>query len=149
MDHDANKMKEINIKSCIYYYWDDVIYINDLTFKNIFVRYVLYKDLSISYVKHKIPYSTKDLCIIFRKINACITNYDGSKCLTLLPTNEKEKVILKKYNKMLNKIKYLIKEKEMTQMIMTINTKKLKITSDDDLPLEKILEMCDMTKGAL
>ena len=50
---------------------------------------------------------------------------------------------------MLNKIKYLIKEKEMTQMVMTINTKKLKITSDDDLTFEKILEMCDMTKGGL
>ena len=32
---DVNKMKEINIKSCIYYYWDDVIYINDVTFRNI------------------------------------------------------------------------------------------------------------------
>ena len=50
---------------------------------------------------------------------------------------------------MLNKIKYLSKEKKITLMVMAINTKKLKITSDDDLPLEKILEMCDMTKGAL
>ena len=93
MDHDANKMNEININSCIYYYWDDVIYINDLTFKNILVRYVLYKDLSISYVKYKIPCSTKDFYIIFLKINACITNYDESKCLTLLPANEKEKYL--------------------------------------------------------
>ena len=38
---DANKMKEINSKSCIYYYWDDVIYTNDLTFRNILVSNVL------------------------------------------------------------------------------------------------------------
>ena len=48
---------------------------------------------------------------------------------------------------MLNKIKYLSKEKKVIQMVVALNTKKLKITSDD-LPLEKILEMCDMTKGA-
>ena len=48
---------------------------------------------------------------------------------------------------MLNKIKYLRKEKKVTEMVMALNTKNLKIPSDD-LPLEKILEMCDMTKGA-
>ena len=78
---DANKMKEINIKSCIY--------LNDVTFRNIWVSNVLYKDLSIYYVQHKIPQSTKDLYIIFHKINAYITDYDRSKCLTLLPANEK------------------------------------------------------------
>lgn len=51
----------------------------------------------------------KNLYIIFPKISRYIKGHDGSKYLTLIPIDEKDKSVLKNYQEMLDKIKYLTK----------------------------------------
>ena len=41
------KLKEINIKTFTYYYWNDLININDLNLRNIAIYEKWYKDISI------------------------------------------------------------------------------------------------------
>ena len=64
-------MKEIKVKYCVYYY-DDLISLNDVDFWIILVSEMSYEDLSIYYTRYEITYITKDLCIIFQKINGYI-----------------------------------------------------------------------------
>ena len=50
----ANKLKEINIKRCTYYYWNSLININDLDFENIMLnknhtKILLFMILDIKY----------------------------------------------------------------------------------------------------
>lgn len=55
-----------------------------------------FKDLSIYYPKYEIPHSVKIFYVIFLKVNGYITkDYDGSKYLSLVPANEKDKGLLK------------------------------------------------------
>lgn len=73
----ANKLKEINLKNCTYYYHDNLIDKNDLNLRNILVCKISHKDLSLYYTKYKIPRSIKDMYIIFRRINGCIKDYNA------------------------------------------------------------------------
>ena len=56
------------------------------------------------YLICKITYSAKFLYIDFCKINEFIKDYDGSKYLTLIPVNEREKSLLIKYKEIFDKI---------------------------------------------
>ena len=67
----VNKLKEIKVKYCVYY-CDDLISLNDVDFWIILVSEMSYEDLSIYYARYEITYITKDLCIIFQKINGYI-----------------------------------------------------------------------------
>ena len=67
----VNKLKEIKVKYCVYY-CDDLISLNDVDFWIILVSEMSYEDLSIYYTRYEITYITKDLCIIFQKINGYI-----------------------------------------------------------------------------
>lgn len=55
-----------------------------------------FKDLSFCYAKYEIPHSVKILYVIFRKVNGYITkDYNGSRYLSIVPANEKDKGLLK------------------------------------------------------
>ena len=96
----SNKVKDIDIKNSTYYFFNDIINIqnfepkiikvNENSHRNILIyniEYVTKKDLK--YVK---IYSVNPLYLIFSKVNGYFEDINGNKCLTLVPTNEsKEK----------------------------------------------------------
>lgn len=51
------------------------------------------KDNFIYHIRHKIPYSINSLPIIFHKLIWSIKNYDGSKYIKLITSEEKSEKI--------------------------------------------------------
>ena len=64
--------------------------------------------MTIKYSKYAKIYSVNSLYIIFSKVNGYFEEVNGSKYLTLVPTNE-SKEIIKKYEELWSKIRYLIR----------------------------------------
>ena len=76
----------------------------------------------------------KSSWIIFSKVDEFITDYDGTKCLVVL-------FGLEKYNAIYDRIRYLTGLKSDFTCNYFHNYAKIKIYSDDDLPLEKTLNL--------
>ena len=78
--------------------------------------------------------------LIFNKVNGYFEEINGNKYLTLVPTNEsKEKI--KKYEELWIKIRDLIRS--ITKNLDDYDEKhmKIKFDSDDNLPLNKTMEI--------
>lgn len=54
------------------------------------------KDIFLHYLRYKVLHSTQPFYIIFHKTNGYIKDYDESKYLKLIPSNEKGKNLIKK-----------------------------------------------------
>ena len=105
-------------------------------YKNILIYYIGYetikKDIKI--------YIAIPLYLIFGKVNEYFERIKGNKYLTLVPTNEsKEKI--KKYEKLLIKIRDLIRS--ITKNLDGYDEKymKIKFDSDGNLSLNKTIEI--------
>ena len=151
----SNKVKDIDIKSRIYYFFNDIINkkkfdgnnikIDEKSYENILndcTGYVTIKDLK--YVK---IYSVNPLYLIFSKVNGYFEEINKSKYLTLVPTNEsKEKN--KKYEELWNKIRDFIRSVTKNSDDYDEKYMKIKFHSDDKLPLNKTIEITSMIIGA-
>ena len=107
-------VKDINIKNQTYYFFYDIIYIENFDPKNIKIDEKSYKNILIYYIEYVMikkdlkNVSVNPLYIIFGKINGYFEDINGDKYLMLLSTNEsKEKI--KKYEELSIKIRYLIR----------------------------------------
>ena len=107
-------VKDINIKNQTYYFFYDIIYIENFDPKNIKIDEKSYKNILIYYIEYVTikkdlkNVSVNPLYIIFGKINGYFEDINGDKYLMLLSTNEsKEKI--KKYEELSIKIRYLIR----------------------------------------
>ena len=88
--------------------------------------------------------SVNHLSLIFNKVNGYFEEINGNKYLTLVPTNEsKEKI--KKYNELWSKIRYLIMSVTKNSDDYDEKYIKIKFNSDDELPLNKTIEIPSMT----
>ena len=88
--------------------------------------------------------SVNPLHLIFNKVNGYFEETDGNKYLMLVPTNEsKEKI--KKYEELLIKIRDLIRSVTKNADDYDENYMKIKFNSDDKLPLNKMIEIPNMT----
>ena len=106
----SSKIKDINIKSRTYYFFNDIINIetfdpknikiDEQSYKNILIYYIEYVTIK-EYVKH---YSVSHLYLIFRYENGYFQKINGNKYLTLVPINENREKI-KKYDKLWIKIR--------------------------------------------
>ena len=108
----SNKVKDIDIKNCTYYFFNEIINIkkfgssnikkNKKSYKNILIYiigYVTNKDL-----KYKKINSVNPLLLFFSKMNEYFEETNGNKYLTLFPTNEsKEKI--KRFQELWSKIR--------------------------------------------
>ena len=144
----SNKIKNIDIKSHTYYFFDDIINIKNFdpnniktdekSYKNILIYYIGYVTIKDSkYVKIN---SVNPLYLIFSKVNGYFGEINGNKYLTLVPTNEsKEK--LKEYEELWIKIRDLIRS--ITKISDNYDGKymEIKFNSDDELPLNKTIEI--------
>ena len=141
-------MKDIGTQNRTYYFFDDIINIKDFdqnnikivekSYKNIFIYYIGYVTIkNLTYVKIS---SVNPLYLIFGKVNGYFEEIEENKCLTLVPTNE-SKEIIKKYEELWSKITDLIRS--ITKKSDDYHEKyvKTKFYSDDDLPLNKTIEI--------
>ena len=112
MEH-KDKLKEIDIKNRTCYYFYDIMRVTDIDFNNILLDEKSYKKFFENILLYDISYKTfmgkKTLRIQFDKIDGFIEMYGGIKYLVLL-----------QYNEIYDKIKYLISEKVVLQIILIV-----------------------------
>ena len=113
---------------------------DEKSYKNILIYYIGYvtikKDLQTD--------SVNPLYFVFIKVNGCCEEINRNKYLTLVSTNEsKEKI--KKYEELWVKIRDLIRS--ITKNLDDYDEKymKIKFDSDDNLPLNKTIEIILVT----
>ena len=82
------------------------------------------------------------LYLIFSKVNGYFEEINGSKYLTLVTTNESKKK--KKYEELWSKIRYLIRLINKNSDYYDGKYMKIKFNSDDELPLNKTIEIPSM-----
>ena len=110
----SNKIKDIDIKNCTYYFFNDIIYIENFSPNNIKIDEKSCKNIliyNIGYLKIKEYvkiYSVNCLYPIFRNVNGYFEEVNKSKYLKLVRTNE-SKEIIKKYKELWSKIINLIR----------------------------------------
>ena len=92
----SSKIKDINIKSHTYYFFDDIvdiknfdpnnIKINEKSHKNVLIYYIGYMTVKDSkYVKID---NVNPLYLIIKKVNGYFEEINGNKYSTLVSTNE-------------------------------------------------------------
>ena len=88
--------------------------------------------------------SVNPLYLIINKVNGYFEEINKSKYLTLVPTNEtKEKI--KKYEELWSKIRDLIRSITKNSDDYDEKYMKIKFNSNDELPLNKTIELPNMT----
>ena len=96
-----NKVKDINIKNRTYYFFNDIIDIENFNPNNIKIDEKSCKDILIYYIgyvaikKYVKTYSVNPLYLIFRCINGYFEEINRNKYLTLVSTNKSNKAKLK------------------------------------------------------
>ena len=78
------KLKEIDIKNCTCYYFDDMIKIEDFDLDNILTDKKSYENILVYNISYKSLIDYIPLCIRFDKIDRFIRVYDGTRYLVLL-----------------------------------------------------------------
>ena len=106
----SNKVKDINIKIRTYYFFNDIIDIENFDPNNIKIDEKAYKNILIYYIGYVTikdyvkMYSVNPFYLTFRYVNGYFEEINENKYLTLVPTNEsKEKI--KKYEELWIKIR--------------------------------------------
>ena len=124
----SNIVKDISMKSHIYYFFDDIINIKEFdpnnielhenSYKNILIYYIAYVTIKDSkYVKIN---SVNPLYLMFNKMNGYFEEINGNNYLTLFATND-SKDRIKNYEELWIKITDLITLVTKKQMIMMKN----------------------------
>ena len=90
----SNKFKDTDIKNQTYYFFNDIINIENFDPNNVKIGEKSYKDILIYYIGYvKIKeyvkiYSVNPLYLIFRNVNGYFQEIDKRKYLMLAPINE-------------------------------------------------------------
>ena len=125
-----NRLKDIDIKNRVCYYFDDIINGIKINFSNILLDKRLYEIISVYNILFKIPTGPKSLRIRFDKIDGFIISLDGEiKHLILFD--------YRLFNQIFNKVKYLITRKSGITNSITYNFGKIRIDSYNSLPIKK------------
>ena len=142
-------VKYINIKNRTYYFFN-IIYIENFDPNNIKIDEKSHKNILIYYIgyvtikKDRKIYSVNPLYLLFGKVNGYFEEVNENKYLTLVPTDEnKEKI--NKYKELLIIIKDLIRSITKKLDDYVEKYKEIKFDSDDNLPLNKTIEMAIVT----
>ena len=78
-----DELKEIDIKDCIWYYFNDIIKTEDFDFDNILIDEKSYENILVYNISYKSLIKSKSLRIRFDKIDEVIRVYDGTRYLVL------------------------------------------------------------------
>ena len=108
-----NELKEIDIKNRVCYYFDDIINGANINFSNILLDKIFYENISVYNISYKTPTGPKPLRIRFHEKDGFIISLDGNiKHLILFNYGL--------FNKICDKIKYLISKKVVLQTVLII-----------------------------
>ena len=142
----SNIVKDISMKSHIYYFFDDIINIKEFdpnnikldenSYKNILIYYIGYMTIKdLKYIKIS---SVNPLYLMFNKMNGYFEEINGNNYLTLVAAND-SKDRIKKYEELWIKITDLITL--VTKKADDYDEKfiKIKLDSDDTSPLNKTI----------
>ena len=97
-----DKLKEIDVRNCTYYYSDVIIKVEDFDLENILIYEKPYEKKNYN-IPYKNLIATKYLRIRFNKIDGFIRVSDGTRYLVLFGSE--------KYDSFHNRIRYLISVK--------------------------------------
>ena len=147
----SNKDKDIDVKNRTYYFFDDIINtknfdpnnieINEKSYESIFIYYIGY--VTIKGHKYLKINSVNPLYLFFSKVNGYFQEINKNKYLMLLSANEsKEKI--KKYEEFWSKIRDLVRMITRNSNDYDEKYMKIKFNSDDELPLNKTIEIPSM-----
>ena len=79
-----NKLKEIGIKNCPCYFFDDIIKLEDFVFNNSLINENSYENILVYDISYKTLIGVKPLRIRFDKVNGFIRVYDGTKKMSTI-----------------------------------------------------------------
>ena len=118
------------------------IILDEKSYKNILIYDIGYVRVKDS--KYVIINSVNPLYLIFNRVNGYVEEIYENKYLTLVPTNASQEKI-NKWEELWSKIRDLIRS--ITKMSDGYDEKymKFKFNSDDELPLNKTIEIPSMT----
>ena len=134
-----DELKEIDIKNCVFYYFDDIMRVwnrdIDIHFSGILLDKKLYKEkyenILIYDISNKTSTGAKPLRIRYNKIDEFIKILNGIRHLASFDCGW--------FDKICDRIKYLISEKNGITVSIYHNFPKIRIDSYNSLPIEKIL----------
>ena len=127
-----DELKEIDIKNCTWYYFDDITTNRDIYSVNILLEEKIYENISAYEISYKTLAGPKLLRNRFDKIDEFISVWGG----------EFRHLVLFDYglfDKICDKIKYLISQKSGNADSSNHNFGEIRIDSYNSLPIEKIL----------
>ena len=125
-----NELKEIDIKNCVCYYFDDTINGSKINFSNILLDRKLYENISVYKNSYKTPADPKSSRIRLDKLDGFIKVLDGKfKHLVLLDYGL--------FNTICDKIKYLIRKKSGITNSVNYNFGTIRTDSFNSLPIKK------------
>ena len=87
-----NEFKEVCIKYCTCYYFDDIIKLEVFDLDNILIDKKSYENILIYDISYKTLIDAKPLRIRFFKIDGITRIYDGTRYLTLFGSKEYEAI---------------------------------------------------------
>ena len=142
----CNKIKDIDLENHTYYFFDDVINIKNFDPNNIKIHEKSYKYILIYYIgyvtikdsKYVKANSVNPFYLIFSKVNGYFEEINNSKYLRLVPSNES------KDEELWSKTRDLIMSTTTNSGDFDEKYMKIKINSDDELPLNKTIEIPSM-----
>ena len=142
----SNKVKDIDIQNQTHYLFNDIINIESFVSNNIKIDEKSYKDFLIYYIGYatikeyvKI-YCVNPLYLIFRDVNGYFEQINKIKYLTLVPTNESQDKI-KKYEELWSKTRDLLRSITKNSDDYDGKYMKIKFNSNDELPLNRTIEI--------
>ena len=146
-------VKQVNIKNQTYYFYNDIIDIENVDARLLKVDKKSYKNIDIYYIGYitikKIDdyesiYSVNPLYLRINHASGYIEEKNGNKYL-IFDSVDENKELLKKYNDVWSGIKNKIKEVSDSECDYEKDYMKIKFNSDDNLPLNKPLKFHNMT----
>ena len=147
-------IKQINIKICTYYLFNDMINIKNFDSSLVKIDKKSYKNIGIYYIEYIIMKSISDyedinsvnpLHLIISKADGSIEENNGNRYLIFAST-DKNKEVLEKCTKPWDEIKYLIKKINWGESgEYEKDFRRTKFNSDYDLPLNQILKLQNLT----
>ena len=124
-----NELKKVSVKNRTWFYFDDIIKLQDFHLDNILIDKKSHENILIYDISYQTSICLKHLQIKFDKINGIIKIYNKTRYLTLLDTE--------KYDTVYKKIRYLISLKSGITYTIFHNFGIMKVDSLDSLPIEK------------
>ena len=151
-------IKQINIKNRTYYFYNDIIELENFDSNLLKIDKKSYKDISIYNIGYitmnkigdcKNIYSVNPLYLCINHARGYIEEINQNKYLIFdsmeLHSIDENKELLKKFNDILNGIMGKIKEISNNKCYYEKDYMKIKFNSDEDLPLNKPLKFHNMT----